>query len=87
MLITNLWQKCLLKSAVAMAAVQYNLRVARTEGADASKRAGEASTSYDSIKLQYTEAQSEAKEAATAAAAEISSLQVNLCHLSHLTSM
>jgi len=55
------------------------LRVARTGGADASRRADEASTSYDSIKLQYNEAQSEAKEAATAAAAEISSLQVSLC--------
>jgi len=55
------------------------LRVARTEGADASRRADEASTSYDSIKLQYNAAQSDAKEAATAAAAEISSLQVSLC--------
>jgi len=55
------------------------LRVARTGGADASRRADEASTSYDSIKLQYNAAQSDAKEAATAAAAEISSLQVSLC--------
>lgn len=59
--------------------------MARTEGADASKRADEASTSYDSIKLQYSEAQSEAKEAATAAAAEVSSLQVSLCLFFHLT--
>lgn len=59
--------------------------MARAGGADASKRADEASASYDSIKLQYTEACSEAKEAATAAAAEISSLQVSLRRLFHLT--
>lgn len=64
-----------------IADLTYNLRVARTEGADASKRADEASTSHDSIKLQYNEAQSEAKEAATAAAAEISSLQGQVSRL------
>ncbi len=56
--------------------MQYKLRVARTEGADAKQRANEASTSHDSIKQRHTEAQSEAKEAARAAASEISSLQV-----------
>ncbi|KAL0052909.1 hypothetical protein WJX82_009775 [Trebouxia sp. C0006] len=64
-----------------IADLTYNLRVARTEGANASKRADEASTSYDSIKLQYSEAQSEAKKAATAAAAEVSSLQGQVSRL------
>ena len=56
--------------------LQYNLRVARTEGADAASRAEEACTSHDSIKQQYVEAQAEAQEAAATAAAEIGSLQV-----------
>ena len=56
--------------------LQYKLRVARTEGADAASRAEQASTSYDSTKQQYTEAQTAAQEAAATAAAEISTLQV-----------
>lgn len=56
--------------------LQYNLRVARTEGAGAASRAEEASTSHDSIKQQYIEAQTEAQAAAASATAEIGCLQV-----------
>ena len=56
--------------------LQYNLRIARTEGADASQRADEASASHDNIRQKYDDAQAEAKEAAAVAAAQISDLQV-----------
>ena len=57
--------------------LQYNLRVARSEGADARRRAEEATSSYDSIKLESSKAQIESGAAAEAAQAEISNLQVS----------
>ena len=56
--------------------LQYNLRIARTEGADASQRADDNSTTLDSIRQKYDDAQAEAKEAAAVAVAQISDLQV-----------
>ena len=56
--------------------VQYNLKVARTEGADASSRADNATASLAKLRKQFDEAQAAAQEAATTAAAEISTLQV-----------
>ena len=56
--------------------LQYNLRLATTECADASRRADEATMSHDSIRKQHDEAQAVAREAATAAARDVSSTQV-----------
>ena len=63
-----------------LGSLQHSLQVARLEGAEARQRAEEAIASYESIKAEYSRAQSEATKAAEAAAAETSSLQVsNLC--------
>ena len=58
--------------------MQLNLRVAKSEGADARSIAEEATSSYNSIKAEYGTAQTQAKQAAEAAAAEISSLQASI---------
>ena len=57
--------------------MQLNLQVTTSEGADARRRAEEATTSYNSIKAEHDIAQSQAKQAAEVAAAEISSLQAS----------
>lgn len=48
-----------------------------SEGADARRRSEEATSSYNSIKAEHEVAQSQAKQAVEAAAAEISSLQAS----------
>lgn len=58
--------------------MQLNLQVARSDGADARRRAEEATSSYNSTKAEYSTAQSQAKHAAEAAAAEIGSLQASI---------
>ena len=55
-----------------------NLQVARSEGAEARRRAEEATSSHNSIKAEHSTAQSQAEQAAEAAAAEISSLQASI---------
>lgn len=65
------------RSGVFQFALQYKLQVARSEGADARRRAEAATSSYDSIKVEYSTACSQAEQASGAAAAEISSLQVS----------
>lgn len=68
--------------------LQHRLQVARSEGAYAKRRAEEATASNESIKAEYSRAQSEAKQAAEAAAAETSSLQVsNQCMVFHLVAL
>ena len=57
--------------------MQYNLRVARSEGADARARAEAATASHDSIKQDYESAQAQSKEATEAADTEISRLLVS----------
>ncbi|KAL3159975.1 hypothetical protein ABBQ38_010362 [Trebouxia sp. C0009 RCD-2024] len=59
----------------------HSLQVARSEGADARRRAEEATASYESIQAEYSRAQSEATQAAEAAAAETSGLQGQLAQL------
>lgn len=59
--------------------LQLNLQVARSEGTSAKRAAEEATSSYNNIKTEYSMAQSQAKQAAEGAAAEIGSLQAS-CH-------
>lgn len=58
--------------------MQLNLQVAKSEGADARRRAEEATSSYNSIKAEYSTTQSQTEQAAKTAAAEISSLQASI---------
>ena len=66
------------KQALSHMKMQYNLQVARAKGTDAQRRGDKASSSYNSLKQQHAEAQSQAEESAATATAEISSLQVSL---------
>ena len=56
--------------------LQYKLKVARSEGSEAQRRAVEASSSYKTASEQLAEEQRTAAEAASTAAGAISDLQV-----------